>query len=178
MRRAIIVLLTALVGLASVTGIGSADVPVGLARYVACPGVTGEPQRYRGVERAPFRCHSAVRDPIGNVVIIRQGRSNASRSAFGWLHASFDHNVDDHVMERILSSSYPRTAPAGRTRYSAELRAEGHGIMVVLIEVDRRPSHQAPDDEPFGVVTAYCKLPRNAHPENKCPEWVNDSLLP
>lgn len=47
-----------------------------------------------------------------------------------------------------------------------------------MVEVDRQPSGRAPDGEPFGVVTAYCKIPANANPENKCPEWVNDSLLP
>lgn len=105
------------------------------------------------------------------------GPSDAGPSAFGWLHALFDHNVDDHVIERVISSSYPRTAPGSRFRYSAELRVRGYGIMAVWVEISRKPSDDAPDDEPFGVLTAYCKVPAKADPENKCPEWVNDSLL-
>ena len=26
-------------------------------------------------------------------------------------------------------------------------------------------------------LAAYCKFPSNPNPENKCPDWVNDSLL-
>lgn len=155
-----------------------ADVPVGPANYVPCPGVTGEADRYRGPDRAPYRCHSAVVDPLGNVVILRQGRSDVGPGAFGWLHALFDHNVDDHVVERVVSSAFPLRAPKGRFRYIAELRVSGHGVITVWVEIDRTPSGRAPDQEPFGVVTAYCKIPINAGPENKCPEWVNDSLLP
>jgi hypothetical protein len=54
---------------------------------------------------------------------------------------------------------------------------EGRGVRAVWVEVDGAASNQAPDAEPFGVVTAYCKIPANANPENKCPERVNDSLL-
>lgn len=156
----------------------AADVPLGPARYVPCPGSTDESHRYRGRELVPYRCHSAVVDPLGNVVILRQGRSNAGPHAFGWLHALFDHNVEDHVIERVVSSAYPLRAPKGRFRHIAELRVSGHGVMTVWVEVDRRPSEDAPDRESFGVVTAYCKLPVNANRENECPEWVNDSLLP
>jgi hypothetical protein len=171
------VLSTALAALAVGAGPALADVPVGPARYVACPGFTDEPARYRAIERAAYRCHSAVVDPLGNVVILRQGRSDAGPGAFGWLHTLLDHNVDDHVVERVISSSYPRTAPRSRFRYSAELRVEGHGVMAVWVEIDRKPSTDAPDSEPFGVLTAYCKIPYSADPEDKCPQWVNDSLL-
>jgi hypothetical protein len=178
MRVRLLVLLTTLVlGSGLVPALAFADVPVGPARYVPCPGRTGDARSYRG-PTAPYRCHSAVRDPLGNVIILRQGRSAARPGAFGWLHATIDHNVDDHVIERITSSSYPRTAPRGRVRYSAELRVSRNSVMTVYIEVDPTPSNEAPDDERFGVVTAYCKLPRNADAENKCPYWVNDSLLP
>jgi hypothetical protein len=173
-RHGIGIVLTAAVS-ALVVGAGPAlaDVPVGPARYVTCPGFTDEPARYRAPERTAYRCHSAVVDPLGNVVILRQGRAGA----FGWLHALLDHNVDDHVIERVIGSSYPRTAPRNRFRYSAELRVDGHGVMAVWVEIDRNPSTDAPDSEPFGVLTAYCKIPHNADPEEKCPEWVNDSLL-
>ena len=172
-----VVLVAALAAIVVGTGPAVADVPVGPARYAPCPGVTDEAARYQGIERATYRCHSAVVDPLGNVVVLRQGRSDAGPGAFGWLHALLVHNVDDHVIERVVSSSHPRTAPRNRFRYSAELRVEGYGVMAVWVEIDRSPSTDAPDSEPFGVITAYCKIPYNADPENKCPQWVNDSLL-
>jgi hypothetical protein len=61
-------------------------------------------------------------------------------------------------------------------RYIAEFRHDGFGVMAVWVEVDRSPSKDAPDAQPFGVVTAYCKVPARANVENLCPEWVNDSL--
>lgn len=157
-------------------GTAWADVPIGPAKRVPCPGITGNGARYSG-PAAAFQCHSAVVDPVGNIVVLRQGRSNAVESAFGWLHAWLDHNVDDHVIERVVSTSYPRSAPRGRVRYSAELRVERRGIIAVWVEVDRSPSSQSPDAEPFGVLTAYCKIPVKADPESKCPDWVNASLL-
>jgi hypothetical protein len=169
-------LLSIIATLALVAGAAHADVPVGPANYVPCPGGTGDGSRYLGPQ-SPFRCHSAVIDPLGNVVILRQGRSDAGPSAFGWLHALFDHNVGDHVVERVVSSAFPMSAPRGRVRYTAELRVEGRGVMAVWVEVDPANSNEAPDDEPLGVVTAYCKVPAKANFENKCPEWVNDSLL-
>lgn len=172
-RVACLVLATLLLA----AGTGHADVPVGDAHYVPCPGMTGNAQRYLG-RPAPYRCHSAVVDPIGNVVVLRQGGFVGTSSAFGYLHALLDHNVEDHVIERVVSSAYPLTAPTGRVRYIAELRVEGHGVMSVCVEVDRKRTNLAPDPEPHGVVTAYCKLPANANPEDKCPDWVNDSLLP
>ena len=157
-------------------GIADADVPVGPAHYVPCPPPTSDAGRYTGAA-APYICHSAVVDPLGNVVVLRRGQSYASTpSGFGMLHALFDHNVEDHVVERVVSSSYPRTGPQGRVRYSAEFRAAKHGVMQVWVDVDPVPSNMAPDSEPFGVLTAYCKLPARAGAENKCPDWVNDTL--
>ena len=160
-----------------VAGTAHADVPVGPAQFVPCPGITGNAQRYLG-QPAPYRCHSAVVDPVGDVVILRQGGFVGTSSAFGYLHALLDHNVADHVIERVVSSAYPLTAPNGRVRYIAELRVQGRGVISVWVEVDRKRSNRAPDPEPHGVVTAYCKYPVNPDPENKCPDWVNDSLLP
>jgi hypothetical protein len=166
---AVLVVLTA-------PGAAHADVPVGPARYVPCPSPTGELSRYQGVNES-YRCHSAVIDPVGNVVILRQGRSYASgSSAFGWLHALQDHNVSDEVIERVVSSAYSIRGPQQRRRYIAEFRVEGRGLMSVWVEVDRAPSNQAPDSQPFGVLTAYCKIPSEADLENKCPEWVNESI--
>lgn len=154
----------------------TADVPVGPPQLVACPRGTDDHYAYDG-RLQPYRCHSAVRDPLGNVVILRQGRSDASGpSAFGMLHALLDHNVQDHVVERVISSAYPRTGPRGRLRYSAEFRSAGVGVLAVWVDTDPARSKEAPDAEPFGVVTAYCKIPRRADPENRCPAWVNETL--
>lgn len=175
MRR-VGILIASIAAVMVCAGTAYADVPVGPATYVPCPPPTDQPQRYVGPS-APFRCHSAVVDPLGNVVVLREGRSDAGPSAFGWLHALFDHNVDDHVIESVISSAYPLTGPRGRVRYVAELRVEGRGIISVWVEVDPRPSGEAPDDERMGVLTAYCKLPQGSGPENKCPDWVSESMV-
>lgn len=161
----------------TVPSVALADVPIGPARYVPCPAPTGDPALYRGAS-TPYRCHSAVVDPLGNVVILRTGRSNgaAGKRAFGWLHALQDHNVEDEVIERVVSSTLPRTAPDKKFRYTGVFRAFGYETMTVWVEVDRAPSRDAPDSQQFGVVTAYCKLPAKNNFENKCPDWVNGTL--
>ena len=175
-RRLSVILLAVLMMVMVAIGSAIADVPLGPARPVPCPGGTGGGPAYQGPNE-PYRCHSAVVDPLGNTVILRQGRSDGSGApGFGWLHALNDHNVGDTAIERVVSSAYPITAPRGRVRYIAELRVEGHGVMSIWVEVDRKGSNDTPDSEPFGVVTAYCKIPRNANPENKCPDWVDDSM--
>lgn len=174
--RKVLVVVLAIVGLVALPGSAGADVPVGPARLVACPPPTDEPYRYSGA-LASYRCHSAVVDPRGRTVVLRLGRSDGSGpSAFGMLHALLDHNVQEHVIERVVSSAFPIGTSRGRVRYIAEFRHDGFGVMSVWVEVDPRPSGQAPDSLPFGVLTAYCKLPGKANPENKCPEWVNDTL--
>ena len=157
-------------------GTAEADVPVGPARLVGCPAGTDDHYRYAGSLLA-YQCHSAVLDPAGRTVILRLGRSDGSGpSAFGMLHALLDHNVQEHVVERVVSSALPISAPRGRVRYIAEFRRDGYGVMSVWVEVDPRQSKDAPDTEPFGVLTAYCKLPVRAAPENRCPDWVNETL--
>jgi hypothetical protein len=47
--------------------------------------------------------------------------------AFGYLHTLLDHNVDNHVVERVVSSAYPLSAPKQRVRYIAELRCRATG---------------------------------------------------
>lgn len=173
--RWLAVVFTALV-LVAVPSAAQADVPVGPARLVECPRPTDDSDLYRG-PLLPYGCHSAVADPVGRTVVLRLGRSDASGpSAFGMLHALLDHNVEDHVIERVVSSALPISGPRGRVRYIAEFRRDGHGVMSVWVDVDPRPSRDAPDPVAFGVLTAYCKLPAKADPENKCPQWVNDTL--
>lgn len=171
--RKVVAVVLATIGLVALPGSAAADVPVGPAHVVACPPGTDDHYRYSG-GLAPYRCHSAVVDPTGRTVILRQGRSGPS--AFGMLHALLDHNVEDHVVERVVSSAFPISAPRGRVRYIAEFRHDGFGVMAVWVEVDRSPSKDAPDAQPFGVVTAYCKIPAKADAENRCPDWVNDTL--
>src|SRR3954447_3233696 len=98
-RTAALAAALALLALPALAVPAAADTPVGPAHYVPCPGITGNAAHYAAVEAAPYRCHSAVVDPLGNTVILRQGRSDAGPSAFGWLHTLFDHNVDDFVVE-------------------------------------------------------------------------------
>lgn len=119
LRWAIGLVLVMLLGSVSAA---SADTPVGPPRYVPCPGITGDQARYKG-PAAPYVCHSAVMDPAGNVVILRQGRSDTGPSAFGMLHALLDHNVSDEAVERVVSSAYPLRAPKNRVRYIAEFRS-------------------------------------------------------
>ena len=182
-RRLVTVALSVVLGLlvASASHVATADVPVGPANLVPCPAGTDDYRRYPGT-MAPYLCHSAVVDGVGNVVALRYGRADQpGRSGFGYMHAFVDHNVSDEVIERVASSAYPLSAPrrpggGDRRRYIAEFRSAGHGIMAVWVEVDRAPSASAPDREPLGVVTAYCKIPVKQDPEKLCPQWVNDSL--
>ena len=171
--RKVLAVVLVVFGLLAFPGRAVADVPVGPPRPAACPPGTEDPRTYSG-PLVSYRCHSAVVDPTGRTVVLRQGRSGPS--AFGMLHALLDHNVQDHVIERVVSSAFPISAPGGRVRYIAEFRHDGFGVMAVWVEVDRSPSKDAPDAQPFGVVTAYCKVPARANVENLCPEWVNDSL--
>ena len=67
----------AIIGLAALPGSAKADVPVGPAHYVPCPPPTGDAGRYTG-PAAPYICHSAVMDPVGDVIILRRGQSYAA----------------------------------------------------------------------------------------------------
>lgn len=170
------VAMSALMAATLTEGTAHADVPVGPARLVPCPADTGKSANYPGA-KAPYVCHSAVQDPLGNIVILRQGRSNGSGpGAFGWLHALQDHNVEDHTIEKVVSSATGISAPNRRKRYIAEFRSNNHPVMSVWVEVDPSPSNSAPDSEGFGVVTAYCKIPSRADPERLCPDWVNETI--
>jgi hypothetical protein len=110
-RRMFLIVSLTSVGVLAGSGVAVADEPLGPARMVPCPPPTSTPARYTG-SLGLYRCHSAVLDPLGNVVILRQGRSDAGPGAFGMLHALVDHNVEDIVIERVVSSAYPRTASA------------------------------------------------------------------
>jgi hypothetical protein len=76
-RRFSVILLAVLMMVMVAIGSAIADVPLGPARPVPCPGGTGGGPTYQGLNE-PYRCHSAVVDPLGNTVILRQGRSDGS----------------------------------------------------------------------------------------------------
>jgi hypothetical protein len=156
-----------------------ADTPLGPANHVSCPGTTGDFSKYRGA-LMPYRCHSAVIDPLGRTVILRQGQSGPEGSGgFGWLHAQQDHNLDYEAIERVISSSNPLEVGRGdkrRSRYIADYRVAGNDMISIWVIVDRKPSNAAPDGEPLGVVTAFCKYPAKGDPENRCPDWVDETM--
>jgi hypothetical protein len=85
-------------------------------------------------ERRPARArHRRMGRHIPSVTSSSSGRAGftGTSSAFGYLHALLDHNVDDHVIERVVSSAYPITGPNDRIRYIAEVRVQGYGVMSV-----------------------------------------------
>lgn len=99
--------------------------------------------------------------------------------------------LGDAVVGRIDGSVPPQlrqqiveefTARPGHGVLLSQIEAGGVGInmqaayVVVWVEVDPRPSKDAPDPQPFGVVTAYCKIPARAAAEDRCPAWVNETL--
>jgi hypothetical protein len=130
--------------------VAGAAVPGGVARYVPCPVPTDDPARYAG-PNAPFRCHSAVTDPNGLVVILREGRvAAAGPGPFGRQHAAVDRGVGDEVIARVVSNVVPAVGEQRRLHYVEEV-PEGE----VVVVVDRAPSRQAPDTRPFGVITAW-----------------------
>lgn len=147
-----------------------AEAPLEPPRYVPCPAPTDEPGRYEG-GHAPFRCRSAVMDPNGLVVILREGRSAADGPGpFGLRHAVADRGVGEEVIARVVSSVVPANGQQRRLHYVAQL-----GEVAVWVVVDRGPSRQAPDTRPFGVITAFCRGADGA--VQVCPERMGATGL-
>jgi hypothetical protein len=144
-----------------------AATPLGPPRYVPCPVPTDEPDRYAG-GHAPFRCRSAVTDPNGLVVILREGRSaDAGPGPFGIRHAAVDRGAGEELIARVVSTVVPANGEQRRLHYVAEL-----GEVAVWVVVDRASSRQAPDTRPLGVITAFCRsLPGGE--VVRCPDSVN-----
>jgi hypothetical protein len=141
------------------------------ARYVPCPVPTDDPARYEG-PHAPFRCHFAVADPNGLVVILREGRAaDAGPGPFGREHAAIDRGVGDDVIARVVSNVRPTDGKQRRLHYVEEVRA-GEAAVEVWVVVDRGPSRQAPDTRPFGVITAFCRDVGGGEPQ-RCPSWAS-----
>lgn len=141
----------------------AAAVPDPAARYVACPVPTDDPARYAG-PNAAFRCHVAIADTNGLVVILREGRAAAEGPGpFGRRHAAVDRGVSDDVIARVLSTVQPTEGQQRRLHY-VEDAAEAETWVVV----DRAPSTQAPDTRPFGVITAFCREAGGGEPQ-RCP---------
>lgn len=49
----------------------------------------------------------------------------------------------------------------------------GTGVVDVWVVVDRAPSAAAPDAEPFGLVTAFCRHAGHPGDVHRCPDWLN-----
>lgn len=136
---------------------------------VPCPVPTDDPMRYEGANAA-FRCHSAVADPNGLIVILREGRAAAAGPGpFGRRHAAVDRGVGDDVITRIVSSVVPTEGEQRRLHYVEEA---GEGAVEIWVVVDRASSRQAPDTRPFGVITAFCRGVGGGESQ-RCPSWVS-----
>jgi hypothetical protein len=152
----------------SATPEANAETPLGPAQYVPCPVPTDDPAMYGGANAA-FRCRTAVTDPDGLVVILREGWSaTAGKGPFGVQHASIDRGVGEDMIARVVSSVRPVPGEQRRLHYIAEL-----GEVSVRVMVDRAPSRQAPDTRPFGLITAFCRSTLDVEPQ-RCPDWVNE----
>ena len=155
MKRLLLALIIALTGPA----VAVAEVP--------CPVPTDDPARYQGAD-APFRCHSAITDPNGLVVVLREGRpAAAGPGPFGRQHAAIDRGVSDAVIARVVSTVQPLPGQQRRLHYVEQ------GAVEIWVVVDRASSRQAPDTRPFGVITAFCRKAGGA-PE-RCPPWVSSA---
>jgi hypothetical protein len=153
--------------------VADAAVPDRAARYVPCPVPTDDPGRYEGPQ-APFRCHFAVADPNGLVVILREGRAAAAGPGpFGRQHAATDRGVSDEVIARVVSNIRPTDGKQRRLHYVEEVRLGGAAVAIWVV-VDRGPSRQAPDTRPLGVITAFCRSATDAESQ-RCPEPVSVS---
>jgi hypothetical protein len=172
--RRLIRCLLVLVGVAVVAmtpAVAGAAEPDRVARYVPCPVPTDDPARYEG-PHAPFRCHFAVADPNGLVVILREGRAAAAGPGpFGREHAAVDRGVGDAVIARVVSTVRPSEGEQRRLHYVEEVRL-GEAVVAIWVVVDRGPSRQAPDTRPFGVITAFCRDVGGGEPQ-RCPSWVS-----
>jgi hypothetical protein len=147
-----------------------AAVPGGVARYAPCPVPTDDPARYAG-PNAPFRCHAAISDPNGLVVILREGRAAAAGPGpFGRRHAAVDRGVSDEVIARVVSNVVPAAGEQRRLHYVEDVR-RGEETAEIWVVVDRAPSREAPDTRPFGVITAFCRGEGGGEPA-RCPSWV------
>jgi hypothetical protein len=163
MKRSLFVLIGVAVVALMTPAVAGAAVP--------CPVPTDDPARYEGAN-APFRCHSAITDPNGLVVILREGRpAAAGPGPFGRQHAAIDRGVSDEVIARVVSTVQPAEGQQRRLHYVEEVR-EGEEAAEVWVVVDRAPSRQAPDTRPFGVITAFCRDVGGGEPE-RCPSWVS-----
>lgn len=129
--------------------------PPGVA--VPCPAA--------GAAQGPYRCVSAVTDVFGNVVVLREGRPGPA--GFGLRRAE---SVGAAVVERLVRTVRPRSAPLRTVRHVVQLRElGGPGVVDVEVLVDRAP---APDGEPLGLVTATCRAAGFPGDVVACPPWL------
>lgn len=134
---------------------------------VPCPAGT---INYRGAAQ-PYSCLRVFLDESGHQVILRQGRSGAENSAFGLLHLQIDHGLNEHQAELLIQDS-PAGIAQGNNRfiYGMTFKINGNSLVSLQFIEDRKPSNQAPDKHPLGIVTGFCRGgDQNAPIENHCP---------
>lgn len=137
-----------------------------------CPkGTTSYNKKY-----AAYDCEEVIFDYTHHQVGIRQGRSGSEKSAFGYLHALLDHNVDVDELEAVIPHSTGLSRKNHKYLYGAEFRYKKNVIERIEIIESRTPSKSAPDNYDLGLVTAYCKAGAAGGPKSRCPDWVDDSL--
>jgi len=143
---------------------------------VDCPGITGDPSRHTGAAAA-YRCARAVTDLYGNVVILRVGRGGPG--GFGLREAWEDHHLGASVVERVVRTVHPRSAPGTQVRHVTQLREQGGaGVVDVEVLLERAASPDAPDREPFGLVTAFCRNAGFPGDVVSCPSWLDGGARP
>ena len=162
--------------LASVNSASSSDDPdsIPVDPGGGCPGGT----TYSGAH-APWSCMEIAADNAGkgHDVWFRVGKASTSTvSGFGYAHFYIDHNLDlDPALVIIYNNAHGIKQTNGRYLYGEAFRSPKGVLQYVEVYEQRTVGTGSPDKHPMGVVTAFC---RNASyvEENKCPEWVNETL--
>lgn len=138
----------------------------------SCPAGT---TNYAGAKH-PYSCLAVFLDGGHHQVGLRIGRSGSENSAFGYLHALQDHNVEEQTIEHAVQINAAGVLqPNNRRLYGAEFVAKGKATEEFVAFEERAPSSASPDEYDLGIVTAYCTAAPSG-PISRCPDWVNDSL--
>lgn len=147
-------------------------VPTHVLTKGSCPSGT---TNYSG-SKHPYSCLAVFLDGSHHQVGLRIGRSGSETSAFGYLHALQDHNVEEQTIEHAVQINAAGVLqPNNRRLYGAEFIAKGKATEEFVAFEERAPSSASPDKYDLGIVTAYCTAAPSG-PISRCPDWVNDSL--
>lgn len=150
----------------------TSTVPTHVLTKGSCPKGT---TNYSGAKH-PYSCLAVFFDGSHHQVGLRIGRSGSENSAFGYLHALQDHNVEEQTIEHAVQINAAGVVqPNNRRLYGAEFVAKGKATEEFLAFEVRAASSASPDKYDLGIVTAYCTAAPSG-PISKCPDWVNESL--